>query len=425
MGLFDFKDYSSTFFDIDWTKVKPRHLKRFNPNQKDSKGYSPLHYAADYCRDIRSDENLWIFEKLIELGANIKDEPVHYRIAVNPKLLELFIKHEANFSLDALGSVKDFKSLQLLIDYGVVNNASPSDLDDAFLSYVISNQISSFFSIPDNEFDLMANKLIELGAELQNPSPLCFLRVGGVGFISENDHITNYRDRDKMILKLLKWGASIKDIAYEGLTPLNLVAFYCGADIVNKFLECGAKPDDNFVLFSAVSTGNVEVVELLLKAGANPNAYIDVDEFKQYFGNYEDNGTEFSVANNIPSPFEGVWFTVPLHLACSQISYYDLHHMTAQTEIVKLLIDYGADVNITTCLGPKRTALDFALYSKNYYDEITEVEMTVSNKPSIIDIQWNNSYTMFREIVEILKQAGAKYHKTTHTSERTLTNYKD
>ena len=415
--MFDFLKRDK-YCGIDWVNVKPIELDDYYVHQVDEKGNTPLYYAALYCEDI------WVFERLIDLGADIHEKPVPDLIARDIELVKLFLKHKAKFSLSILECYCPYKSFELLIDSGVAANATPEELDTIFYSYVYENQniFTGTSRLNDEDFYMYAEKLRSMGAKLNNPSPLMFFEVNSR--FTEGAHISRFHDRDKMIFQLLEWGASTDVRNHEGLSPFNIAAFYCDAHVVEKYLEHGAHPDDNCALISAVSTGNVEVVELLLKAGADPNILTGPlrNEKKPRTNILISSGVMFSLNLEISLS--------ALHVACSRISYDYLHDKHAQPKIVRMLIKYGADVNAITDKDrflqdmAQYTPLDYALKSLEEFSWRIVIKKRASHEMRY-DMEHNNSHDNFTEIVKILKDAGAKYHETTNVSKRILTDYKD
>jgi ankyrin repeat protein len=118
-------------------------------------------------------------------------------------------------------------------------------------------------------------------------------------------------DEQTLLKKLQSPPDMVNARSPEGFTPLGLAAYFGQLGIVRLLLQHDADPDiasDNAFrvtpLHSACAVSNHEIVELLLRAGADVNA-------KQMSG------------------------VTPLHSAAHN----------GQTQLAKLLIDKGADVN--------------------------------------------------------------------------------
>ena len=107
-----------------------------------------------------------------------------------------------------------------------------------------------------------------------------------------------------------------------------------------------------------------------------------------------------------------------LHAACCYCSD-GLIDLYAQTKIVRMLIEYGADVNAISDIHLNNlhhfTPLDFAIFNHEKYSEKYKPIKMQSDR------DWNRQVDTFKEIVDILKQSDAKYHKTTHS--RVLSEY--
>ena len=422
--MFDFfKNKKDLDCGIDWINVTPLDLSNYYVHQIDEKGKTPLDYAALYCREI------WVFERLIELGIDIHERHVPDVLAHDIELVKLFFNHNAKFSASMfaeLGSFERFKSFE---DIGVMANLTPQELDELFLSYVIDNKFlhggALSEKLDDVEFYAIADSLINMGAKLNNPSPLVFLEHAG--FIS-GEHKGELRDKETMISRLLKWGASVDKPKHEYIPkllrwnssvdtmhekfipPFNLAVQYCGVDVVSKYLEHGANVNDNFALLSAISTGNTPVVKLLLEAGANPNERLNSEIYILYALQEDYLG---GLTASIEIPFDELDSITPLHLACCCIDYNQLHEIDAQPKIVQLLINHGADVNILTN-KPKYTPLDFVIEYAKIFDEPEEIPEINKNDDRLaetrrtIAIEGNNAYEIYNKMAKLLKDAGAK-----------------
>lgn len=110
-------------------------------------------------------------------------------------------------------------------------------------------------------------------------------------------------------------------------------------DVVEKVLAFGRRRE--FKLAEAIATGDLVTSEQLLKKGVDPNARVLGHNREPLI---------FSV-------YQKEWFTLPegLYGDRARTSY----HITARTDYLRLLLDYGADANVRDSLG--RTLLEIAI----------------------------------------------------------------
>lgn len=136
---------------------------------------------------------------------------------------------------------------------------------------------------------------------------------------------TLMRGQDNCARRLIAAGAQVNTEAEDGTTALSLVAERGGTAMAKMLLEAKADPNagkKNQPLLAAIAAKNLELVELLLKAGANPNAAGSVnfiDARVKADANYL----------NHTGSMTPLWFAI----------YQN------QPEMVRLLLKYKADPN--------------------------------------------------------------------------------
>jgi ankyrin repeat protein len=393
--MFGFKDKDKTKFNIDWGNVNPRHLNNFDINQKDEYGRSPLYFACQWSE-------MWVIQKLIDMGADINDPDSQY-LALNLRIykdieqstefLKLLKSNKAIITPRILGLVKNYKMFKTLINYVDSNELTPKiggelicDLlnrDKKQLLGGTKEEREQFKREPnDKDYIFIVKELGKLGANVENTDALLIATA--------KDH------SEEMINLLLDWNANLDSedhlTSAQILKPINFAASFYGENILKKFLLVGAKINEptynnRFMspLISAIEPGtsydsNDIAVKFLLENGVDPNTtfYDDVDD-----------------RHGISA----------LHLAIIQQAWA---HNSKPLTIIKLLIDYGVDMNQTMLRKGKHvTPLDEAKRHLNFHSQFT----------NSIDIYHQN---MLKKVIELLKRSGAKktVYKTTTT--RTL-----
>ena len=169
---------------------------------------------------------------------------------------------------------------------------------------VVINAFS--FSIPNKKSENAI--LTDLSIQSSNTTKPVFKRVLNLCEACEKGDLARVRE-------LLASGKKDVNKSNRGLTYLTLAAFLGHVDIVKELIDHGAKINTiPSPLAIACEKGNIQIVELLLEAGANPNLY---QERKLEQG------------------------STPLYLACQ----------SGNLEIVKLLLKYEADIDIGDLFG--------------------------------------------------------------------------
>lgn len=114
------------------------------------------------------------------------------------------------------------------------------------------------------------------------------------------------------LTKLLDCGEQLESRDRQGMTPLHVAIYENKIEAARLLIERGAKVDiagkTGFgAIQSAAMFGHIEILEAMLKAGADPN-FMGPNDYTQH---------------------------PPLHMACNR----------HQAQAVRLLVEYGADVN--------------------------------------------------------------------------------
>jgi len=387
--MFGSKNKHRTKFNIDWSNVKPRHLNNFNINQKDEYGCSPLYWACMWSEN-------WVIQKLIHMGADINDKDTQFEglkaktgggydgykgVDSGNEFLKLLFQNNAEISPDLIGAVVNYEMFKLIIESLDTSQISP-EMGKQYINALLDNvkprygTLSSkgYIRMPDSQdLILIMKDLVKLGAELDSETL----------YFATN---TPNQQPDEIIEVLLDW---VSDIDYEDrntnhqiLKPFNFAAFYCGENVLKKFLLAGAEinPDNRIQppLMSAIEDSNLNAVKFLLENGANPNCR-NFDEYEQIYG------------------------TSALHMAINKTIMGDLH----THNIIQILLDYGADLNHPMIEDNKIvTPLDEALKHQSFHSQF--------NRNSRDD----DRYNMSTKTVELLQSLGAK--KTVYKTTRTL-----
>ncbi len=198
------------------------------------------------------------------------------------------------------------------------------------------------------------------------------------------------------VKKLLDQGADPNMMrtcgAAHGTSPLMEAAYKGHLDIVNALLEKGAEINaqggvhfDWTALIHAASGGHNEVVKVLIKAGADVNIV-------------SHDYSETALYEALESDYEKI--VTMLLKAGAKITARDFFKALyrGEYEIIKLLIDYGADVNAAhDGTTPLKRAKD---YLKGFSD--------VGSKDNEHNAWMLKKAEEYKKIIELLKKAGAK-----------------
>ena len=169
--------------------------------------------------------------------------------------------------------------------------------------------------------------LLLYAAYCRNPSAVHILRR----YVPDLDLFEAAALGEKKVVRqhLEKNSELVNSFSADGFTPLGLAAFFGKVEIVEYLLKKGADPNiaanNQFKvapLHSACATGNIEIVKILLTAGA----YVNSRQMQD---------------------------VTPLHSAAH----------AGNAELAMLLLDHGADVTAVTTTGD--TPLSMALETKS------------------------------------------------------------
>ena len=231
--------------------------------------------------------------------------------------------------------------------------------------------------------------------------------------------LTRQKKYEEIRMKLEK-GADANEVDKEtGMTPLIFSVINEDIPILDLLLKNGANVNsrgkmEKPPLFYAISTGNIEIIEKLLRNGANVND-------KYTYRSYEEvESFDVSSVHIMSKDLQGT----PL---------IDTLYREKSMEIIKLLIEYGADVNIGN--SHNKTPLVFAveqnradhvkyllekganpnveytyISSKGYLKGfslayVARTPINIYSQRSVIELARSKWYS---EIIELLKQFGAK-----------------
>lgn len=180
------------------------------------------------------------------------------------------------------------------------------------------NAMNPLFTAVQHGFEavtkvLLANKADVNGRDSQGNTPL---------------FVAAQRGRTKILQMLLAAGAKVNVENNQGRTPLSFVADYSPPETIKMLLDAKADPNTGTLdapLLCAIHEKGIESAQLLLQAGANPNAKGEVDWQPSY---------AYQWMSSIPG--NRGWAT-PLWLAI------DMN----QIPMVQLLLKYKADPNDT------------------------------------------------------------------------------
>ncbi|KAG9500800.1 hypothetical protein J7337_006480 [Fusarium musae] len=332
---------------------------------RNDQGYTPLHTAIDWA----SGETV---EFLLDHGANVEDEDPENRQALNRAAsrgsfmaLEVILQRRDEvdgvdypsdrYPLNQAAESGHNKCVEILLRHGFSPNIVTSTGQTALISAIEAGRVDIFKMLLDNKVDP------DLTPESSDPPLIQAISMSDLG----------------MVKLLIEHGATVDKREAppdEGWsrTPLNVAADWSKPEIFHYLLEKGADPnacdsDGIPVIGAAISGGHTNMVKWLIEANAELNV-------------------SYSDSKSTP-----------------------LHEATAYPEIVRLLIQHGADINKVNDVS--RTALNFAV-SANHLATVQILLHESKTKPDLgtDTIQWDLRMVVgagYTGVVEALLEAGA------------------
>ena len=205
-------------------------------------------------------------------------------------------------------------------------------LSDEFINEIGSADISALLELLDNPLlDLNQHSLCGLTALIQ---------------------AIEYLNDDKLPERLIEKGADVNLADNKTKkTPLHHAMILCDLDLIELLLEKGANPnakDCEMItpLHLACRNGDNKIVKLLIKHGADLVAQDQKigSEYEPIFWAYEANNmgvVETLIKAGVKLDVKNELGKTPLHLSCEQMD----------TKTIKLLLEKGADANAENCDG--------------------------------------------------------------------------
>jgi serine/threonine-protein phosphatase 6 regulatory ankyrin repeat subunit B len=297
-----------------------------------------------------------VVEVLLSHGANLNASTFHSRVTPltaaiknnHTDIVDLILDYAHNSSVDLLNAGYAFGPLQLavhldnaemvnlLLSYGAKPYFTYSDsTNSSVLHYAVKEgKLQVVKLLADKKIDLETTELV-----FGNLTPLGVAALRGYANITRT---------------LLENGAKIDAVQGEIGTPLFLAADIGFVDVVKVLLHHHANTEipgqhETTPLFVASENGHADVLKLLLEHGANPNRemvrFISIDtantNVREAFRD-QDNKQKlvinvlFNSENKEMSKSVMYWHETALYQATK-------HN---QTDVVKVLLQYGADTEI-------------------------------------------------------------------------------
>jgi ankyrin repeat protein len=152
-----------------------------------------------------------------------------------------------------------------------------------------------------------------------------------------------YENNEKAVFELLRNGANPNATTSDSITPLMYAVQNGNLFLTKKLLQVGANPDINSVfvpaaIFNAVENQDTAIVYTLLEFGANPNIIYKLYSKTPLFYAIDENN--YLITDLLL--FYGANPNIKLEEVTPLLEAVDYQ---ADTSIIRLLADYGADIN--------------------------------------------------------------------------------
>ena len=174
----------------------------------------------------------------------------------------------------------------------------------------------------------------------------------------------------KSVQQLIKNGADVNIKDKDGKTPLHYAAYNENFKIVKLLVKNGANVNAEYYgatpLYFATLKNNAKIMKYLIKKGADVNTKLDnLSALLSSSMNCYKEAIEVLMKNKAEMLAENVGLT-PIEAVA--LSYSSNCSLNKKEEILKIMIKYGADINMTNpYITSKYTALDAAV-SNGYSD---------------------------------------------------------
>lgn len=163
----------------------------------------------------------------------------------------------------------------------------------------------------------------------------------------------------KDVAKLIEAGADINVKSAEGITALEMAAEQNNSELVAYLLKKGANPNIGIPLVRSAANKNEKIVKQLIQAGAMQNQYQDGKISALWHAVYhaDPEMVRLLLEAGADANVQTTNGNTPLHLVLEHLLLYQ-GSRNANIAIVRMLLAYGAD--ITQENGSKETPLDIA-----------------------------------------------------------------
>ncbi|KAL7790946.1 ankyrin repeat-containing domain protein [Trichoderma ceciliae] len=311
---------------------------------------------------MRASQNqrLPLMRWLLENGAdvNAKDDfgrsALYFAAATeNVSIVEEILKHQPELAILSTRSgntllqvaLPDLAVIKLLLDAGVSPEHADSSGDTIINSAIITPN-------PD-----LVSLLVEKKANIHHPDSSGHTPIWAAAS----------RARDASLVRLLAdSGANLSETDAEGRGLLH-VALDGPPEIVKILLEFGRDIDVNHrdgkmrtALMAATGAANIGCIKLLLKAGCDINAQDSKGATALYYAIWNKNVELVSLLlcePKVDANHMSLHYGTPLHQACKAVN----------VQVVRALLDWGADVNAVTPNYTYSTPLIAALLREKHF----------------------------------------------------------